>query len=104
MRGPYFAAIFYIYGPNVPLQIDLSIDMSPVTVVNIHRLGKQTTDASRPCPVKVTFFSNLTKQSLYKDISALKDNEKWNCISINDDVTDETKKHPEGFTMSSTVC
>ena len=69
----------------------LGIEMSPMTVVNLHRLGKQQSDALRPRPVKVIFLSNLTKQTLYKNISQLKNDEKWKNISINDDVTEEVK-------------
>ena len=36
------------------------------------------------------FHSNLTKQTLYKNIATLKDNEKWKHISIRDDVTEQT--------------
>ena len=73
------------------LLTDLGVEMSPLTVVNLHRLGKQTDDSSRQRPVKVLFLSNLTKQMLFKNISKLKDKEKWNKISINDDVTEDTK-------------
>ena len=73
------------------LLTELGIEMSPVTVVNLHRLGKYTEDSTRQRPVKVLFLSNLTKQILFKNISKLKDKEKWNRITIDDDVTDDTK-------------
>ena len=73
------------------LLTDLGIDITPMTVVNQRRLGKQSPDATRPRPIKVLFLSNLTKQSLFKNISQLKNNEKWKRVSINDDVTDKTR-------------
>ena len=68
----------------------LGIEVSPLTVVNMYRLGQQRADAFQPRPVKVKFHSNLTKQMLYKNISSLKDEEKWSRISIRDDATEET--------------
>ena len=67
----------------------LGVELTPVTVVNMFRLGAQRADATQPRPVKVKFQSNLTKQTLYKNISSLKDDEKWARISIRDDVTEE---------------
>ena len=59
------------------LLTDVCIEMSPLTVVNLHRLGKQIPELTRPRPIKVIFLSNLTKQYLYKKISQLKDVDKW---------------------------
>ena len=73
------------------LLTDLGIEMSPLTVINLHRLGKQVEGATYHRPVKVLFLSNLTKQLLFKNISNLKDNEKWKKVTINDDVTEEVK-------------
>ena len=70
---------------------DLGIEMSPLTVINLHRLGKQSTEVPRQRPVKVLFLSNLTKQTLFRNISSLKDKDKWKKISISDDVNDSTK-------------
>ena len=70
---------------------DLGVEMSPYTVVNMHRLSKQSPTSPHQRPVKVIFLSNLTKQTMFKNIASLKDKEKWNRISINDDVSDSIR-------------
>ena len=73
------------------LCLELGIELSPLTVVNMYRLGQQKADASQSRPVKVKFHSNLTKQLLYKNIFPPKDSDKWSRVSIRDDVTEETQ-------------
>ena len=70
---------------------ELDIEASNVTVVNMYRLGKLRADKKQPRPVMVKLQSNMTKQTLYKNIANLKDNEKWARISIRDDVSEETQ-------------
>ena len=69
----------------------LGVELTLLTVVNMFRLGAQRADATQPRPVKVKFQSNLTKQILYKNISTLKEDEKWSRISTRDDVTEEVQ-------------
>ena len=71
---------------------ELDIEVSQMTVINMYRLGQQRVDDKIPRPVMVKFNSNLTKQTLYKNIANLKDKERWSRISIRDDMTEETQE------------
>ena len=61
----------------------LGVKVSSATLSNIERIGKFTDGKHKPRPVKVKFLSTISKQEMYKNISKLKDNEKWGHVSIN---------------------
>ena len=66
----------------------MGVKVSHLTVGNIQRIGKRNTDAKRPRPIKVKLLSTMSKQEIFKNIGKLKDEEKWQFISIGDDLTE----------------
>ena len=66
----------------------LGVEVSNATVTSIYRVGPKPKNQTRPRPVKIKFRSTLSKQDLFKNITKLKDNDKWKGIRINDDLSE----------------
>ena len=71
------------------LMADIGVIFTPENIPTVTRLGPMGRKGRKPRPILVKFSSYFYKQEIFKNISKLKDNQKWKGTIIQDDLPQE---------------